>query len=361
MAIPSTKLMYLIFVSMVIGLISPVSVSLQGKQVPMGLLAHVKVQDKIKGMHYFGRGASLQEGLAALKNGHVNEIVLVPYAYQRTYDDPKLLTSGRRRNSRTRRDSSYYALAARAHDLDLKCIIKPHIWMQTDQGKWRSDIHFRNEADWKLWSDSYRDYILHYAALSAEMEAHAFCIGTELSKLTKHRPQYWKDLIRAVRRVYDGKLFYAANWFEEYEHITFWQELDFIGIQAYFPLTEKEEPNVDQLCIAWKPWIEKLDRFSRAQGKPILFTELGYKSTLDAAVEPWRWLSQADEQLAASPQTQANCYEAFFRSVWDTPWFAGVMFWQWQGAGHRSVGRMERDFTPQSKPAEEVMRTWFAD
>lgn len=352
------KIIHFVWVGLALVLILQISGSLEGRD----FISDREISagpDKIKGIHYFGRRGNSLEGLVALRGSNIKEVVLVPYAYQERHDDPLLHTSGRRRNNRSSRDSSYLAFAEEARALNLTCIVKPHIWMKTDQGTWRSDIHFSNQADWTVWSEAYTTYILHYAELSERMGADAFCIGTELSKLTLHHPEYWSKLIREVRAIYRGQVFYAANWFEEFEHITFWGELDFIGIQAYFPLSKQEEPSISDLCKAWKPLAQRLGKFSRTHGKPILFTELGYKSTGDAAIEPWRWLSKEDEAVASSPQTQANCYEAFFRSVWDEPWFAGVMLWQWQGT-HRAVNRMERDFTPQSKPAEQIMSNWFA-
>ena len=47
--------------------------------------------------------------------------------------------------------------------------------------------------------------------------------------------------------MYSGKLTFGANWYLEYEDVTFWDDLDYIGIQAYFPLTKKENQGVDEL------------------------------------------------------------------------------------------------------------------
>ncbi len=314
----------------------------------------------MKGVHYFARSSSAISELSNLKKHHIGEIVLVPYAYQSAYDDPKLRASGRRPGSHYRRDSTYLVLAAAAHQLGIRCIIKPHIWLPTDGDKWRSDILFEQEQDWKQWSTAYTDFILHYAELSERIGAKAFCIGTELSQLTRSRADYWRSLIDQVRAVYTGKVFYAANWFEEYEHLTFWGSLDYIGIQAYFPLSVDHEPSISALCRSWKPYVQKLARFSKQHQKPILFTELGYKSTTDAAIEPWKWLDRSeDRSTQLSFTTQANCYESFFQSFWDQDWFAGVLIWQWR-TGSNLGSSQDMDFTPQEKPAQEVLRSWFA-
>ena len=120
-------------------------------------------------------------------------------------------------------------------------MIKPHIWiLQPSEGMWRADIYPNNEADWETWQASYRDFILRYARVAERAQAEMFCIGTEFSRLTTEKPEFWNDLIQSVREVYAGEITYAANWYEEFEKIPFWDDLDYIGIQAYFPLTKKQ-------------------------------------------------------------------------------------------------------------------------
>jgi hypothetical protein len=40
-----------------------------------------------------------------------------------------------------------------------------------------------------------------------------------------------------IRKIYTGKLTYAANW-DDFDKVPFWKELDYIGIDAYFPLSD---------------------------------------------------------------------------------------------------------------------------
>ena len=50
-------------------------------------------------------------------------------------------------------------------------------------------------------------------------------------------------------------------------------------------------------------------------GKPVLFTEVGYRSTADSAVEPWIWRSDAP----VNNELQATLYEAMFQTFWHQP------------------------------------------
>ncbi len=314
----------------------------------------------IQGVHYFSHSRDGQYQLEELVQNHVRHLVLVPYAYQEYADDPNLRFGGRRRGG-AHRDSLYAQLAGQAQDLGLQLIVKPHIWMRTNAGKWRSDIAFEQTHEFELWARNYRAFILHYARLSERLGASHFCIGTELASLTKRRSTFWRALIADVRAVYRGQVFYAANWYEEYEAIDFWADLDYIGIQAYFPLCETPEPSVSELRQAWKPHVAAIRRVQQKFDKPVLFTEVGYKSTDDAAASPWEWVD-GDKALTKnlSTQTQANCYEAFFRTFWEESWFEGALIWQWRGNHARAGGAANVDFTPQNKPAQQVMARWFA-
>ena len=318
-------------------------------------------KNKIRGVHFFARAREGIVDLDPLVINNVDHIVLVPYAYQSTFDDPDLRFDGRRRNARMRRDSLYQVLNRQANERGMYTIVKPHIWMQTNQKEWRSDISFESDDDWQIWSTNYRKFIMHYAALSEKMQSPYFCIGTELTAMTKTRPAFWKELIAEVRTIYHGKIFYAANWYQEYEHISFWSDLDVIGIQSYFPVSKRHAPTVEELCKTWEPLRKKLRKISSRYQRPLIFSEMGYKSTSDAAIAPWEWVDgSAGQSKELSTQTQANCYEAFFRTFWDQPWFAGTLVWQWRGNHARAGGPSDINFTPQNKPAQDIMAKWFA-
>ena len=168
---------------------------------------------------------------------------------------------------------------ARKHGI--KSMLKPHIWLRRSNGFWRSDIAMKSEKEWKTWFSNYTDAILTFARIAEENKMEALCIGTEL-RATVHRTSEWRHLIKSVRKVYSGQLTYAANWYKEFEEITFWDELDFIGIQAYFPLSDKKDPTVDDIINGWKSHIPAMKAIYKKFDKPIIFTELGYKNSVDA-------------------------------------------------------------------------------
>ncbi len=96
-----------------------------------------------------------------------------------------------------------------------------------------------------------------------------------------------------------------------------------------------------------------------AYGKPVLFTEIGYRSAADAAVRPWEWPDGRDAKPTDEGQ-QAALYTAFFESVWPRPWFRGAFFWKWYPV--RSIDGPIRPlgFTPQGKAAQGIMTRAYA-
>ena len=133
-----------------------------------------------------------------------------------------------------------------------KVMLKPHIWignLEFDPDNWRNKIDFDNEKELDLWFKNYKEFILYEAKIAEEHNVEIFVIGTELVELTKYDDS-WRDLIKSVRSVYNGKLTYAAEGLKA-ENISFWDDLDYIGIDAYFPLSNKVNPNLDELRRGW--------------------------------------------------------------------------------------------------------------
>lgn len=332
---------------------------------------------KQRGVHVFGHGGWDDEAVEYLLQTNTEWVTLVPFGYQEDYNTTEI---GRRKQGYTswsRRDSSFMQKATDLQKAGFHIMMKPHVWIgDPSAGKWRSDIQHKNEQDWKQWSKNYRDFILHYTRMSNLLQIEQLCIGTELHQTVKDHPDFWKSLIQEVRSIYQGKLTYAANWNEEINDVSFWEDLDFIGIQAYFPLTQKKTPSVRELKRGWKKHIKSIEGLSKKFNKPILFTEVGYKSTVDSGIEPWAWADNFSSMYQkVSFETQANCYEAVFQTFWNKEWFAGIHFWEWN-VGYRPKSKDQRkadsdrnrerdqrkniNFTPQGKPAENIMTKWFA-
>jgi len=315
--------------------------------------------EKQKGAHVFGY--LNPTNLQPFVENNYNWITLVPYCGQENVDSPTLVYHRENRLDVVRRDSIWKTQIEVAHALGFKVFLKPHIWMHNPaKGKWRSDIFPTSEGNWNTWQKNYREFILLYAKIAEENNVEMFCVGTELSRLTLEKSDFWKTLIQDVRRVYSGKLTYAANWRNEFEKITFWEDLDYIGIQAYFPLTKNNNPSVKQISEGWQKHLLSMEQVHEKFNRNILFTEMGYKSTADSAIKPWEWIENySNPKDLVSNETQANCYKAFFGQVWDKEWFEGVHIWQLRSDYVEGDTYLNLDFTPQGKLAEAVISKGF--
>ena len=229
-------------------------------------------------------------------------------------------------------------------------MLKPHIWLRPPA--WVGMVASQSEDDWTTWFSSYREFIVHYAFLAQDAGMDAFCIGNELQGTTQ-REQEWRDLISEVRDVYDGVLTYGAHA-DEVWRIQFWDALDLIGVSAYFELTPKLSPTPADLVAAWTPIATRLGRLSAEWQRPVLFTEIGYRSVDFAARHPWKF----EDTTPVNLQLQADAYAAFFEAVWSEPWLAGVYWWKWRSS-LADGGPDDDDYTPRGKPAEEVLRRYY--
>ncbi len=306
-----------------------------------------------------GREKVSEEHLQTLVDHHVTWISQTPFGWQQKKDSSSIRFETKASDGKTRgvmwgeSDEGITETTRIAKSKGIKTMLKPHLWVRNS---WPGEVEMRTEKDWNTWFLHYEKFILHYAALAEQNKIEIFCIGTELSKTIVKEAQ-WRNLIKKVRQVYNGKLIYAANFHNEFDQVPFWDALDYVGIQAYFPLTTKKNPPVTELMKGWNQHFNAIEKVVERYKKPVVFTEIGYRSTNDAAIEPWVWPQSLPKETEASEATQAVCYEAFFKSVWGKHWMAGVYFWKWYPHGARRMA--ELDFTPQGKMASTILKENF--
>jgi hypothetical protein len=236
-----------------------------------------------------------------------------------------------------------------------KIMLKPHVWV-VGEG-WCGQYDLKDEKEWKEWEKDYARYILTYAKIAEKYKVEMLCIGTEYKIAATKRELFWRGLIKAIRKIYKGKITYAANW-DNYQNIKFWDELDFIGIDAYFPLSQSKDGNTKELNLKWEGIITQLNKFSKENKKKIIFTEFGYKSTNYSTWNQWEIENiRSDEKVNIKAQEIA--YSALFSNVWNQSWFSGGFLWKWFPSDEKSGGLKNSDYTPQHKPVEEIIIKYY--
>lgn len=277
----------------------------------------------------------------------VNWVSLLVTCYQDTAESVVIQCEN---NGLTPTDSDLTHTMQYIHDLGLKVMLKPHIDLNNDPLRWRGEIGFGdNEEAWQAWFEQYTQFIIHYAGLAQKEKADYLVIGTEL-KGTSHRSADWQAVIRVVRSVYDGPIIYAANW-DEYDEIAWWDDLDAIGIDAYFPLTRNNDPTITELTEGWRPIAAELEAFATEWERPIIFTEIGYRSLDGTNQAP----SNFQNTGRIDVQEQADCYQAVFDVLSDETWWQGVFWWNWTTNPNQG-GPNDNGYTANNKTAENVLR-----
>jgi glycosyl hydrolase family 113/HEAT repeat protein len=218
------------------------------------------------------------------------------------------------------------------------------------QGR-HNEIEMRTEADWRAWFRNYSDYILGHARLAEEAGADMFAVGRELDRTVMRREADWRILITRIRGVYPGRLTYSAN-FDTYKDLAFWDALDFIGVSAYFALSDAKDPTAEDLARGWDRALVPLEELSRRFGRPVLLTEVGYPAVAGSAAAPWR-----ETGGPADVWLQARLYEAAFAAMARRPWIEGAFPWLWEGTAQPPF--RDPSFSIQGKPAAFVLSRWY--
>ena len=235
-----------------------------------------------------------------------------------------------------------------AHRLGMSVLMMPIVYVdRMAAGEWRGTI---DPPDWQAWFGAYGEMILRYARLAADERAEMLSVGSELCS-TEGRRREWLDLIGKVRAIYAGRLTYSANW-DHRESLSFAGALDDVGMNAYFELSRDPGATVEDLVRAWRPILSEVAAWREGIGKPLILTEVGYPSRRGAAVDPWDYA----ERGSPDPESQERAYRAFTEAWTGFPHLAGVYFYLWWGSG----GPADPGYTPRGKPAENVLREWFA-
>ena len=304
-----------------------------------GYLKGISFSHEVAGGGYgSATGVRELERMAAIG---ASAVALVPYAFTGAPAEPTI----RFRTLET--DARLVRCSRQARELGLKIVLKPHLWAGTG---FHGAIEFERKERFDIWFDDYRRWMLHFARLAEVQRFDALVIGNELAGLTGHE-RAWRSLIAQVRRVYRGPLTYAAHWERELERISFWDDLDWIGVNFYFPIAaEGAEPAADspQIDRAAETIAGVRDRYA----KPVLFTEVGFPALATAAARPWE-----ENASTLDPELQARCYAVWLERFARQPGVEGMFWWKWPSNGRG--GAFDFSHSPLGKPSMGVLRDWF--
>jgi hypothetical protein len=280
------------------------------------------------------------ESLIALAGVGADHVAVVPTWYQESKISNQIYPT-----NNTPIDSAVLHIITVAQAIGYRVMLKPHL--DVEDGTFRGEI---SPSDIAMWFSSYTEFILHYARIAQQTDADLFCIGTELKSLSSRNE--WIDIIDSIRCIYDKPIAYAANW-DEYPHVGFWEYLDFVGIDAYFPLAHSREATIEEYLENFDLWLYQIDNFQKNIEKEIIIPEVGFRSVKGSGVTPydWQYYGIMDEE------SQAHAYQTILELLQRKHWLAGIFFWYWDPIlKEDSLG-----YTPYNKLAEDVLRQYWID
>jgi Ca2+-binding RTX toxin-like protein len=302
---------------------------------------------------------SAQQAMQAMVADGANSIEIVPRIWTSTASSSTVIADP----TKTESDASLIQGIANAHADGLSVVLKPNI--STLDGNGSSALA---PGDIAAFFSSYKAEIVHLATIAEQSGTEVFAIGNEMSSLSGAQYRsYWTDIISSVRAVYHGELTYAAAT-DEASKVSFWDQVDTIGVNTYPSLTASTTPTVQDLVHAWtevplnpyyaaafeyKSPVDFLHGLSEQYGKPVLMTEVGYRSMDGTAIRPGAWTSSGTVDVGE----QADAYNAFFQ-VWTAhggSWLKGVELWQWDLSNKYS----DTGYSVMGKPAEALVLQYF--
>jgi hypothetical protein len=272
----------------------------------------------------FAAGTRLNQILDSIQAANMNMVVVNATNYMTTKTDNTLL-------GQTQPDSDIINLCNLVKSRGLKIGFKPLV--QVSDGTPRSAISPSNIATWFV---NFKTWILHQAELAQSVGAEIFCIATEMSSISLDTNRaYWEDLIISVRGVFTGKLTYAANGngdnaSDDIYNFCFVDLLDYVGIDFYPALTNKNNPTPEEMVNGWFKnangfnYMGAIEKWQLGHGKPVIFTEVGCAS-LDGAntLTNGIWADGTLDQ-----QEQADYITAMFKVLRKRcSWVKGLWWW----------------------------------
>ena len=315
--------------------------------------------------------SGVRESLVAAREAGAGAVVLLPLAY---LDARPRLFAGlapRPWPDASPGDLALASAVVEARSLGLRVMLAPQV-MASPAGTWADALSLGGDDGIREFFAAYGRVLSHYALLGELLGVELLCLGNERVLVTNTRVDagddevtrqrcelllgLWRALIADVRRAFSGRLTYAAESTTELDNVGFWEDLDFVGVDLFLPV---EEPRGDigrqqaraRLAASLG---QCLDQAQRA-GRPLLIVQAGYPSHDTAHESPLLARGRVDVEL------QANLLELLSEALRDArargP-LAGVFLWRWDPDPHAG-GAADPSHTPQGKPAEALLKSFF--
>jgi len=288
-----------------------------------------------------------RESLRRMKQTGANAVVLVPFLRQ------SKISSGEIGFSDAVTDHQLLTAIDNARRLNLKVILKPQILVKYG---WAGDIRFGSDVDEERWFVRYHDLLSYYARLAQREHVDALVIGTELTGI--ETSQRWHGLIADMRKIYRGRLTYAAHDVESVKRFIAWKDLDAVSVNLYPKLGDSMDPALIREHV--EASLAELKQATQNLSRPVWVLEVGIPSAEGALRTPWDWYRLSEEGAKPDPEVQNIAIRQWLKAL-EKPWIDAVFIWCWYSDPYAG-GIDNNDYTLQNKPAEkQVNCLWGGD
>lgn len=202
---------------------------------------------------------------------------------------------------------------AECHMRGLKVVLRPVVVAKDGT---RRERFVPSDPD--AWFKSYALAISPYVDLAAKSGVEVFCLGANYAQIEASQP--WSKLSAQVRERFSGQLTYGAGTQSEsgnggYQAVTFWGDLDFVGVEAPAPADVAPGAAEETHDEAWQKVGEEIGAWvaARQPERKVFFTSVGYAPN-------------------ATPSDLGSGYRAFVRTMGGQPWVAAANWYQWDAA-----------------------------
>lgn len=280
---------------------------------------------------------------------------------------------------------------------------------------WHGNIQ---PSDPNRWFESFRVFLDVYIPVAKIAQVEEFTIGAELYSMTVGIEDQWKaypygfpgrwlELLRYVRKKLPAaRLMYDINFTDEVDNssgiaasggelerwryrivdlagvgdaaqqkiwedlTTFWNELDFVGIDMYRSFAGPKDtiPKdftalVNLLNVRTKSYATQLDsvvnqvNLTLGTEKQLIFKEVGCRSVENGFIDPFSYAGSGTVNIPHQAAAYQSFFEAFVQPNW--PWYKGVVFWELSVDPGKS-GAQDNGFSPLNKElTEEIIKKYF--
>jgi hypothetical protein len=246
-------------------------------------------------------------------------------------------------------------LATKAHALGMAVELMPTIIVDTGQSPgssffWRGGISPLHPSTWWHY---YNAMITHYTEVANTIHAEILSIGSELISMQGYVTN-WQHLALWVNKHYHGLTTYMSTG-NAVLPIKWLTSLDIISTSAYFSLSTKKHPPVNEMRYVWKhTYLPQLKKLYTMTHKRVLIDEIGYASVLYTAAHPAIAYQNGE---AADQQSQADAYMALLQAIEGQSWLRGTVWWHWDGVKDPVL---DRGYSMRDKKAECVLAHYWA-